>query len=874
MKVVSRAIKNRWIVLVFLVIGSLTSFVWNSSRSLATSSQSDNYGYYIKEENINLNITYGYDGYCKYGRYLNVHSDIYNPTMDFEGYLEVIVPKKENNASYQKVVKLDSDEVFEVDIAVPVNDDTGLLQVKLINQDGRTILNETYNIKIGNYNKEAYIGVLTEEYGQLEYLEMPGTKVFYLDYKHMTEDYYGLDVLDVIVINQFDTSVLTDGQKNAIKKWVMHGGTLVLGTGEEYKKVISGLDNLGIKVDSNTTQKVSMDFGLNKEVLEEYKSRIYSYIEERRTIQNDIKNRNEMLATKGVSPIIIEEISPESIKNEIINSLRIDKINKNIAEVSIRKGEKILINKENAYGERKQLGSGNILLFQYDLGLNKEKTSISLAIFYSIMENLSSTKKLQLANEYYGSNANYGITSVLNYADTNNVPKVMEYAIILIVYILLIGPVTYFVLKKLDKRSHTWLVIPCLAVVFTLIVFVVGGKTRISKPFAGYLELKTYQEDDTVLDEVYFAITTPHNQEYNVELDSKYTVTDLTNSSLNYYLENLSPKNIRNTIKFVTLITYEDDMTQIKIKNNPAFSPIYYQYSDRYKEKSQLEYDIHYTANKLNGTITNNFSENISNAILVSDGFVVDLGVIESKETVNIEEQESIYLNVREELYSTKLISKISGASVDEVYLTGEVRRKYDLLNNLINKNIYNNEGSYIIGFTDGEEDDKEGLVSNLSNQMDTYGTKAVAIPVNVDYTSKEFTFAPSIDKYRKDEYGVYDSYYKSRYLYGDELNLTYVFPLEEEIVEFLYTSERNTPVTTDYLKNFKGEIYFRNHSTNKYEQVFTTGLDSKVTDVSNYLNDNNELDVLYKPDISLQGNQIIVPHISCLVKEKEIVGN
>jgi hypothetical protein len=552
----------------------------------------------------------------------------------------------------------------------------------------------------------------------------------------------------------------------------------------------------------------------------------------------------------------------------------LDKLNKNIVDVSMSKGKKILINKENAYGEKKQFGSGNILLFQYDLGLDKKQTSISLSILYSILENLSSTKKMQLSNEYYGSSVNYGITSGMNYTDTKNVPKVLDYAIILIVYILLIGPITYHVLKKLDKRSFTWLVIPCLAILFTLIVFIVGGKTRISKPFAGYLELKTYQEDDTVLDEVYFAITAPHNHEYNVELDSSHLVKELTNNELNYYMENLNPKHIHNTIKFITSITYEEDKTKITIENNPAFAPVYYQYHNRYKEKNQLEYNIHYTGEKLSGTISNNFSYDISNAILVSDGYIVDLGDLESKETVHIEENESVYLNVREELYSSKLIREISGALEDDVYFTGEVRRRYNLLNYLIDKNIYNNDGSYIIGFTNGEEDDKAGLVTWLSGQMDTYGTEAVVVPVNVDYTKEKLTFVPSIDKYRKDEYGFADSYYKSRYLMGEESNLIYTLPSEDEIVEFQYLSERNTPVLADYLKNFKGEIYFKNQNTNKYENVFTNGIGSKVTNVKDYLNDNNELDVLYKPDISLQGNQIIVPHISYLVKEKESVRN
>lgn len=874
MNSIGKAKKNKWIAIFLLIIGSFSFILWDSPRSYAKSTGSSNYDYYINEDNISLNITYGYDGYGKYGRYLNVHSEIYSPTMNFNGYLEVTVPKKNKNTLYQKEIKIDSKEPLVVDIAVPVADDTGILQVKLINKQGKTIFDESYNIKIGNYNNETYIGVLSDENEQLEYLEKPGTKVFYLDNKHLTADYYGLDVLDVIVINHFDTSRLTEGQLDSIKKWVMNGGTLVVGTGDEYKKVLSGLDAFGIKINSDTMKNVSTDFGLNEEVLQEYKSRIYSYFEERKAIQNDINNRNEMITLKGINPIIMEEINVDFIKNEIINSLSIDEINKNISDVTISNGKNILINKQLAYGESRQLGNGNILLFKYDLALDKKETSISLAVLYSMLENLSPTKNIQLSNEYYGNYVSYGITSGMNYADTKNIPNVWDYAIILIVYIILVGPVTYFVLKKIDKRSFTWVVVPCLAILFTLIVIIIGGKTRISEPFVGYVELKTFQEDDTVLEETYFAFTAPHNKEYGAEIDSKYRVKELTDSNINYSMENLSPKNIHNTLKFMTVVSYEENMTKIKVKNNPAFTPVYYQHNDRYIEKSKLEYEIHNTGDKLNGTISNNFSFDITNAVLVSDGVIVNLDVLESMETLNIEEREYTYLNVREELYNSKLLKKIAGALPEEVYITGEARHRYNLLNYLIDKNIYNNEGSYIIGFTNGNEEEKEGLVSQLSEQMDTYGTEAIVIPVKVDYTKENLIFVPSIDKYMKKEYGFADTYYKSRYLTTEELNLTYVFPSDEKIVEFRYLSERNTPVLAEYLKNFSGEIYFRNQGTNKYDKVFESGVNSKETNVKDYLSDNNELEVLYKPDMSLQGSQIIVPHISYLVKEKDSVRN
>src|SRR5690606_10211803 len=51
--------------------------------------------------------------------------------------------------------------------------------------------------------------------------------------------------------------------------------------------------------------------------------------------------------------------------------------------------------------------------------------------------------------------------------------------VVTVVYILLIGPILYLVLRRLDKREHSWWLIPLVSILLTLSIFIVGAKDRI-----------------------------------------------------------------------------------------------------------------------------------------------------------------------------------------------------------------------------------------------------------------------------------------------------------------------------------------------------------------------------------------------------------
>lgn len=103
-------------------------------------------------------------------------------------------------------------------------------------------------------------------------------------------------------------------------------------------------------------------------------------------------------------------------------------------------------------------GKGRILV--YDAS---EWTGI---MFLKSVRNLFGTDGIHalIAGDYSG--YYWNVQSILNYDIASKLPPVTIYLVILLIYILCIGPVVYMILKKRDKRECMWLWIPCLAVLF------------------------------------------------------------------------------------------------------------------------------------------------------------------------------------------------------------------------------------------------------------------------------------------------------------------------------------------------------------------------------------------------------------------------
>jgi hypothetical protein len=111
--------------------------------------------------------------------------------------------------------------------------------------------------------------------------------------------------------------------------------------------------------------------------------------------------------------------------------------------------------------------------------------------------------------------------------DTKQVHKLpVEWLLLLlIVYLVVIGPLDQFWLKRIGRPMLTWLTFPCYVVLFSLLIYFIGYKLR-----AGESELNELHFVDVLLHgsqaelhgHTYASIYSPSNQRYTLESQEKY----------------------------------------------------------------------------------------------------------------------------------------------------------------------------------------------------------------------------------------------------------------------------------------------------------------------------------------------------------------
>ncbi len=185
---------------------------------------------------------------------------------DFEGELQVRMNVSGTSEYmrynvYAQPVQMprNSSKVYETEI--PVSTVVGSLDVELADKDGN---------KVGKYTAHAYpvepgtvlVGVLSDSPNSLTYLRaLPLHQYMYdketneladnlIFLNEFPENASMLKPFDMLIINDFDTGSLSNEDKKILQDWLKEGGTLAVGTGHNFQKVMKGLDFIDAKVEA------------------------------------------------------------------------------------------------------------------------------------------------------------------------------------------------------------------------------------------------------------------------------------------------------------------------------------------------------------------------------------------------------------------------------------------------------------------------------------------------------------------------------------------------------------------------------------------------------------------------------------------------
>ncbi len=779
------------------------------------------YGQAAPKEPFEVDISCGYDGYGKRNTYIPIHLTVTNHGEDFVGEALIIFDgdNYKERVAYSKSFLIASDETRQISMCVPENGMSSTFSIFINNEDGNTLYTRKVRSQLW-YTNDIFVGVLTDDFNGLNYMEgMPfyidtyneyvDTRLYALNEKTLADTASALELLDIIVINNYDTSLLSKDQYNALKIWVSNGGILLVGTGADYSKTLNLFKDDYLTGSIGKLSESQSDFGLDdfigakrivpmtytEEIIED------AEYEEPDTEPAEIHTEITVTETTAAPPF---QSNTEEIKTE--------------AEVVLGDVKSILINTvglklndgtyyENFLCHSVHKGAGTVLVFEFDLA----ETTFSQwdMSTYAIQNILQNATLLRIRGTDQSETFNYWyIEEMLTNFIGKYLPGIGRYVVILLIYILLVSPLMYLVLKRLDKRQLFWGIVPTCALVFTLLMFLLGNNTRQKEPYMNYSTILNTDHEQGI-EKVYFSVISPKNSRYQFSVDDSYTLSPVLN---NYYNSGYGTEDGDYDICF----NYGADKSTIDVKSVRAFDAKYFMAERESKLMDNLEVAISYESDHYSGTITNNTGFAIEDALIYYGSNMLLIGDIPKDGVVTVDENTQLIQNV-DYYYISEALYPYEDAEDESTTTRRKMLRGYAYA---LRDHGYTSQAfksTYrILGFVQ----DYPMEVSSISG-MEANGNTILSQKFDLEKSKDGKLYVPSILGNSSVQYGDVDIVYYN--FWSDEAEFEYNLPQDISVVESLElnrsqltSSSYPQPTSTEEL-----QYWIYNWQTDSYDEIF-----------------------------------------------------
>ncbi|MCR5119214.1 MAG: hypothetical protein K6B44_06290 [Lachnospiraceae bacterium] len=254
----------------------------------------------------------------------------------------------------------------------------------------------------------------------------------------------------------------------------------------------------------------------------------------------------------------------------------------------------------------KRTGAGAVVLLEFGLaGDNMDTYSFPAALgsllrYYNFMDNNS-------YSTYTVYNHDIETCFKLLQGDGNFSQVFLK--ILMVVYILLIGPGLYFILKKLKIREKIWLFIPLTTLFFVLLVFLVTVGNGPAKK--SYATLRVAQASGQSYEADYIMGYQAAGDEWSVNIAKNaigagpmMAVYDYASGREQYdYLTSLTPEGMK--------LTYKPD---------GVFDPAYFKVCRKNKGYGPLKFSLKSSGGRISGTIQNKTGHDFKYYLIVCEG--------------------------------------------------------------------------------------------------------------------------------------------------------------------------------------------------------------------------------------------------------------
>lgn len=782
---------------------------------------------YLASSPVSMEVDYGYDGAAKSGRHIPVKIALENQEQAaFEGILRIQVMESDFDIyDYDYPVSIAGGESKEKSIDIPAGRGE-ILYVKLFDENDTELVRKRLKINVNREIAELFVGVLSDSPDSLIYLNGVGvnyssvrTKTFNMTPDAMPDKAVGLDLFDVLLITDYDTKTLSDTQTGAIWEWVKSGGVLLLGTGERADDTLAAFRDEILETSYPQPTERSVDMGV------EY-------------------------ATDGPGDSFINLIC---------------------ADISLKGGAEVLANDEFPVLTSAARGKGVVGVAAYDFADIAAFCETQRSYVDKLLTALLGEDRLNNLSSYlyYGNSSQYwSVQSILNTGNVDKLPNLLLYVVVILGYIVLVGPGLYLLLKRQERRRFYRTGVLVLSLGFAAIIYLMGVETRFKNTFFTYATILDTSEK-TVDEYTYINIRTPYNKPYTVPLDPGYELRPITRS---YYYDMTPVPKFTGSEESKVRIHYGENETKISAQNVVAFTPKYFSLMKKTPntEHQGLTGNVTLFDGKISGTVTNRYPFPVEKVGVMMYGQMVVIEELKAGETVSLDNLPVI----KYPLNTSYLIAeRVTGSYLyekpdieDPDYILALSR------SNILRFFLDNYGSSYspearIVAFSKDQTDSK----FLAKGDYETYGMTMFTSVLDISTKKGGYTYRSAL---MRTPHLVSGQYYASgNSVYGmDPVVLEYYLGNDIEVKSLTFESISNEFIDSPKLSGlvmFKGNIYFYNHDTGAYDLMAAGKSVFTADELEPYLSPGNTMTIKYIFDSNTDYSMVTLPMLAVMGKDK-----
>ncbi len=375
-----------------------------------------------QNNSLRISVSAGYGGYAKQNTWMPVVVSAENTGESLTG--EIRVQSTYPGETYAATLNLPAQSQKQITLFVPTQYE---YSVEFVTDSGDTL----FRRKVSSRSLAPFdfaVGIISDDANLLSFLgglqstqNITPVAVAHLSVAALPPSAAALATFDALIFNDVDTSPLTGAQKDALSAWIANGGKLVVGGGPNAGLTVTGLADL---------LPVS-DFQL-------------------KTLPTLID-----LTNFGRREIPAQGPYIAAVPQEVAGSID-------------------LYEQENPFLVRQHFGNGDVIYFALDFGLAPmDGWAGNEHFWHEMLDPLQSSPPF-----YAGYDSPRFIYDALANIAVAGLPSPLNFTAFLCLYFVFLVPLNYWFLRRIKRKELAWLTIPTLILLFTLVGYIGGFRTR------------------------------------------------------------------------------------------------------------------------------------------------------------------------------------------------------------------------------------------------------------------------------------------------------------------------------------------------------------------------------------------------------------